>query len=109
MSRSYKRHPVVKDNAGGSKFAKRRNNKMVRKVPIDEELPTRARKFFTKPFVDQYDIHDFVCRWDWDAALAWFLRICKEGHPQWYFSRGERKIETVEDFYNWWVQHYLGK
>ena len=59
MSRSYKRHPVVKDNAGGSKFAKRRNNKMVRKVPIDEELPTRARKFFTKPFVDQYDIHDF--------------------------------------------------
>ena len=110
MSRSYKKHPVNKDNQrGGARFAKRQNNKMARRVPIDEELPTRARRFFTKAFVDQYDVHDFISRWDWEYALAWFEEISQKEDYQYYFGRNTRPIKTVEDFHDWWVQKHLGK
>ena len=110
MSRSYKKHPVTKDNQrGGARFGKRRSIHRLRRIPIDVELPTRQRKFFTKYFSDMYEIHDFICRWDWEDALAWFERISKEKNFHWFFRRGEREINTVEEFHDWWVQHYLGK
>ena len=110
MSRSYKKHPVTKDNQrGGARFGKRRSVHRLRRVPIDVELPTRQRKFFTKYFSDMYEIHDFISYWSWEEALEWFEKICAEDALNIFFGRDRKQIRTVEEFHDWWVKTQLGK
>jgi len=114
MSRSYKKEPVTKDNQrGGARYGKRRSAHRLRRVSIDTELPTRERKFFTKYFGDMYEIHDFICRWTWEEALAWFESLSEE-RQDWILGRGKigshyPRGRVYENFYDYWKKTQLGK
>lgn len=54
MSRSYKKTPIVKDNAGGRKHAKRQANKKVRRTKC-----LSSGKQYRKVY-NTWDIYDYV-------------------------------------------------
>ena len=88
MSRSFKKHPIYKDDnfvKSGKKFAKRR----VRRLDL-EELPMKGNAY--KKYYPQYDIHDWIEYWDWREACEWY-----HNHPEQY-----AEYETEEEFYQYW-------
>jgi hypothetical protein len=98
MSRSRKHTPIVKDNSRGSKNAKKRANKKVRRTKI-KNLPLKGSGY--KKLFCQYDIHDFVSYWNWQEALNY-----------WQTTKNEwirRKYPTEEKFYIHWYKEMLSK
>ena len=93
MSRSYRKHPILKDNGNSAKSMKRYANKKVRHLDL-EELPKKGRLF--RRFFPQYDIHDWICYWPWsEAKKSW------ETQPDsWY----RRTYPTLEEFFIYWVK-----
>lgn len=90
MSRSYKKQPYNCDGnsaRSGKKFA----NKKVRQLDI-EALPPKGNAY--KKVYEQYDIRDWIYRWTWEEALAWYRK-----HPEQY-----SKYPTEKDFYRYWYK-----
>jgi hypothetical protein len=60
MSRSYKKHPVIKDTSGSSyrKFAKNYSNRIIRKTE-DVANGKSYRKIY-----ETYNINDWIFHWD---------------------------------------------
>jgi hypothetical protein len=85
MSRSYKKHPFVKDPA--NKFMKRYANKKVRRTP---NIPNG--KAYKKVF-ESWDISDW--RWWWDKQDAIFDYY---DDNLWYKS----EYETLEEYLIYW-------
>ena len=85
MSRSYKKHPFVKDPA--NKFMKRYANKKVRRTP---NIPNG--KAYKKVF-ESWDISDW--RWWWDKQTAIFDYY---DDNLWYKS----EYETLEEYLIYW-------
>ena len=67
MSRSYKKHPYVKDGGPtGVRFAKREANKKVRRTA---NIPNgKSYRRVSEP----WDIHDYVNYWPWADAKEWY-------------------------------------
>jgi len=94
MSRSYKKTPIIKDNRGGRKVAKRTANKKVRNAKRVSN-GKQYRKYF-----NTYDIYDYVYYESltnrlkyWDAENEWL----KKYYP------------TKEDFIHHWRKYYYMK
>ncbi len=99
MSRSRKHVPISKDNSRGSKNAKKRANRKVRRTKI-EDLPLKGSGY--KKLFCQYDIHDFVSYWSWEQALSWYNKI----EPNHFIKK---KYPTEEKFYIHWYQEMIAK
>lgn len=67
MSRSYKKTPIIKDNGGGKKFAKKIANKRIRtKLKQDIEIGN-GNEF--KKHSESWDIADYVSRYTEHEAI----------------------------------------
>lgn len=87
MSRSYKKTPIVKDNCGGRKFAKRQANKKVRNsmnVPDGKQY----RKFY-----NTWNLYDYVSY----CTLEDFMKI--KHLRRFYKSDEEMKQAWRRSFY----------
>lgn len=87
MSRSYKKHPIVKDPAG--KYMKRFANKKVRRT---KDIPNG--KAYRKVF-ETWDISDF--RWIWSREKAIYDYLTAEP-DSWI----RKKYETLEEYLKYW-------
>jgi len=96
MSRSYKKNPVVKDKPKGSKKAKQLANRRFRRNFSEEYIKNYKR------YIDTWEIHDSVDRWDWKYARAGY----ESGQlSKWWYE----KCPTLEEFRKWWRKEMLGK
>jgi hypothetical protein len=69
MSRSYKKHPIIKDGGRSSKKSKRLANKKVRRNV--DKLPPKGKAY--KKIYDSWDINDYVSYWtEKDAIECWY-------------------------------------
>jgi len=98
MSRSRKHTPIVKDNSRCSKKAKRAANRKVRRSNIDD-LPQKGCGY--KKYYCQYDIHDFISYWTWEAALTWY-RTTSDSYIK-------KKFPTEKEFYVHWYKDMIAK
>ena len=106
ISRSFKRHPVSKDNQrGGAQYAKRRSAHRSRNLPVeseDGETLMSSRSAFKKIFRDQYDIHDYVYRWSKEQAIAEYEEMMRSPNPEEYQYYWAKNFTTLESFLNYW-------
>ena len=93
MSRSYRKHPILKDNGKSAKAMKKCANRKVRRTDFDD-LPQKGSKF--KRYFPQYDIHDYVCYWSWKEAK----RQWETSSISWYKDR----FPTLKEFFAYWVK-----
>jgi hypothetical protein len=98
MSRSRKHIPIVKDNSRGSKSAKKRANRKVRRTKM-EDLPLKGSGY--KKLFCQYDIHDWISYWSWQEALNYWQTTKNE----WI----KKKYPTKEKFYIHWYKEMIAK
>ena len=106
MSRSYKKHPVVKDSTD-TKFAKRNSASRSRNLIVeskDGEVLMSSPSAYKKIFRDQYDIHDYVDYWSKEEAIAWYYKAKAEDYPS------VKKYKAVDDFFSrYWEYHFIRK
>ena len=63
MSRSYKKHPIVKDHTSG-KWGKQQGNKAVRR---DKEFSSSGKDY--KKIYNSWDIHDYISYYTKEEAI----------------------------------------
>lgn len=103
MSRSYKRHPIVKDNRYSAHHAKQlAARRFRRKFRDDESEIPRNRSIYKKINRDSWDIHDYISRWSEEQAIADY----EQEKPNGYWHK---RFETLEDFLSWYHKEMLGK
>lgn len=96
MSRSYKKNPRNKDNAGGKKWQKRVANKKVRRY---DDIIQNGKAY--RKITDPWDICDFNYR----VSYADYLN-------DYFYDPVMRRIkgfETEEDCYRQWFRYYKRK
>lgn len=78
MSRSYKKTPIVKDNKGGRKAAKKEAN---RKVRQSKDVPNgkQYRKFY-----NPWDIYDYVMYCDSYKEMSSYRKDEEKAKKLWY-------------------------
>ena len=97
MSRSFKKHPYVKDGGPeGRKFAKKLANKKVRRSANIGNGKAYRRVF------EPYDIHDWTSYWPWPEAKDWYEKNKEDIY--WL-----RKFPTLKSFYRHWKTSTIGK
>lgn len=71
MSRSYKRHPVAKDNDvhNEDKVIANRKYRRTNKNVSEDEVGYKNMDY--KKTYPKYDIHDFISRWPEEDARRW--------------------------------------
>ena len=102
MNRSYKKTPIVKDNAGG-KIGKRFANKKVRR--LKNELLKRGEY---KKIYESWNINDYISYYTLEDAIADWLEEEKDYVPKKYAWR-HKKYKTLENWINAWKKRILGK
>lgn len=107
MSKSYKKTPIVKDNQGGRKKAKREANKKVRNLNWKYRLCDGSGY---KKMYERWDIYDYELRYTEKSFLKERESDLKE-----YINTGERTEKDIENFkkglmsYNYWRNTYKNK
>ena len=96
MSRSYRKVPVSTDHKSVKETRSIANRKFRRKS-LTEEVPKKSN--IHKKYFEQYEIHDYVLRWNWEEAL-------KDWEENEYLKK---QYKTVKEFYRYWYKTMLGK
>lgn len=91
MSRSYKKSPVYTDSSPGT--TKEKKKVANRKVRHAEDIPNGGAY---KKVHESWDIHDYVNRWTWEEAKAFWESGENEYLTQHY--------PTEKDFYRYWLK-----
>ncbi len=95
MSRSYKKHPFIKDGGRSSKKDKQLANRAVRRG--NKDLSKKGKGY--KRIYCSYDINDYISRWPW-----------KEAKKEWETNSWWRNYFLSEkEFYNYWAKCYKRK
>ena len=106
MSRSYKNSPVIKDNRKGSKWSKKRANRMFRRSCSVLELCS-GKSAIHRKYSETWNIHDCVSRRTREEAEAEWEReelfikngMSAENHNIWH-----RRFTSRERFLNYWAK-----
>lgn len=102
MSKSYKKHPVIKDNGGSKKVSKNLANRRLRarnKKGVEIGDGGSYKKHY-----EQWDIADYTCRWSKEDAIAFYNDPNVIG-GNW----ARERFDTLEDFLAYWKKEMLGK
>jgi len=106
MSRSYKKHPIIKDGGKSKKIGKKYANRKVRRA---KDLVDGC---MYKNVFCRYDICDVIIRWTYKEHLADVLAEYKQ------YRMGTLKYGCIvrtnplweeTSTYAWWRKTYLGK
>lgn len=104
MSRSIKKHPIIKDNRKYSKWCKKRANRTFRRGTAGTELCS-GKSAFHRKYTEKWDIHDYVSRWtkkeaeaDWEQEEMYM----KNGISSSRYTRWHKTFGTKERFLNYW-------
>lgn len=108
MGKSYKKHPVIKDNVRTAKQLKRQANKMVRRYKHEIADGKAYRKIY-----NPWDIHDIVfytTYGDVQEYLGFMQSLLREG----YFSKEVATLRYYQNLeennsYDTWRKKYLRK
>lgn len=108
MGKSYKKHPVIKDNKRTAKLLKREANKKVRRYKHGIADGKSYRKIY-----NPWDIHDVVFYTTFEDVqryLGFTQSLVREG----YFSEDVLNLKYFKDLeennsYSTWRKTYLGK
>lgn len=104
MSRSVKKHPVVKDGDSGV-FGKKLANKKVRRT---EDVPMKGKGY--RKIFESWDIHDYVNRWTKEEAIEMWIDEEKDRYFHNYEGYFHRRFNNNFDRYlGWWQRETLGK
>ena len=100
MSRSYKKHPIIKYAPQSGKYGKREANQKVRRDSKNnpEEAPLKGKSY--KKQYSTWEIHDVVTRWTLREAIdAWY----EEEAPH-YRGTGWRhdRYKTLKNWIKYW-------
>ena len=90
MSRSYKKNKILKA-CGDTKY-KKIFNRRIRRAHLTDNIDDGGAY---KKLNDSYDIHDYICKVDWEDFKTW--KWAQES----FQSEGEAKA--------FWKSHYNGK
>ena len=102
MSRSYKKHPISKDNTKSSHECKKKASRRWRRAP--ESVKTKSK---WNKHTNSWDIHDYIYRYTrQDAIKAWYdEETDHEMHPYLH-----KKYGTLENYLNRnWKKYYVRK
>lgn len=92
MSRSYKKHPFVKDSSGRrNKEKKRMAASRIRNIPIDSEdneVLSHSPSAFRKINHDTWDICDYCWYWSKEQVIK------------------DYENDTESSRINWWLEHH---
>lgn len=110
MSRSYKKHPICKDNNKSKSVGKSIANDAVRtyikkKMNGDDDFTMPANKKYVKLYC-QWEIADYVSRYSREQCIRDYYN-CKNSQRKW-----ERKLvenKTLEEWLNDWKKYYKRK
>ena len=93
MSRSYRKHPVIADNAKYASFGKKQARRRVRNLDI-EELPLKGNA--EKKVYESWNIHDFKSYWSWENALKQYRE-----DPD-YYARYHHCYNEDDWYWHWY-------
>ena len=107
MSRSYKKHPISKDNQrGGAKIGKRFAAHRIRNLSLEEaEVIMGKSNRYKYVNQDTYDIHDYISHWTEEEAREYYRRMVDGTghHRSWQTAYREKFLEeypTEDDYIN---------
>ncbi len=107
MSRSYKKHPIAKDNNVGASRAKTHANRVFRRCISNRELHTGKSAFYRR-YSESWNIHDYICRWTKaEAEAEWEQEelLLKNGmNKAGYRINWHHKFKTKERYMNYWAK-----
>lgn len=92
MSRSYRKHPVVKDNGKSKKQDKTLANRIVRRKLKDPEYDLADGKSYKKEY-ESWNIADYITRWTKEEAI-------KEYDENFYIDK--ERFPTLDSWINFW-------
>ncbi len=93
MSRSRKKHTILKDGGRSSKSDKQIANKIFRsKIKDLDYLP---QKSLYKRFYEQYDINDWIHYWPLEEAIKDYETAEEDSYIK-------KHYKTLEDFIKYW-------
>ena len=95
MSRSFKKHPIVKDNGKGAKDSKKKANQIVRRKYKNIDFPLKGN-YYRKLF-PQYDIHDWVIYHSLQQAINEWESEEEDGWIHSYYK-------TLEEYLKHWFK-----
>ena len=98
MSRSRKKHPILKDGGKSSKSQKKMANRAVRNYK--EEIPSGSAY---KKVYPSYDINDYVSYWSKEDAIHDYYKYRNEEYGIF------RKFKTLKSVLNWWEKTMIKK
>lgn len=99
MSRSYKKHPIVKDHSSG-KWGKKQSNRAVRNK---EEAYKRSNY---KKVYPSWDIHDYISYYSKEMAIEdWYVEEARPKESQFLHN----KYGTLEKWLIAWEKTMLKK
>lgn len=107
MSRSYRRHPVLKDWGHSHKELKRDINRMARRA--SEDLPPKGNHVHHSALARLYGgdyMFESVCRMTKaDAVRVWHEEECAHRH----FTPLHDRFATLDRWLAHWKRHYVCK
>lgn len=95
MSRSYRKHPIKKDNGHSKKEMRTLANRTVRRRLNNPDYTIANGKAYRKEF-ESWNIADYITRWTKEEAIAEYEESCAE-YP-WF----KEEWPTLESFINFW-------
>lgn len=102
MSRSFKKHPFIKDNGKGAKNSKRKANQIVRRKSKYDNVDFPSKGNYYRRLFPQYDIHDWVTHISLREAIDDWEQ---EGEEGWRHYR----FKTFENYLNHWYKIFKRK
>lgn len=104
MSRSYKKHPIVKDNGKGKKKSKRFANHTVRR---DKDTPLKGGNY--KKMSESWEIADFVTRYSIEDAIDDWYDEEMEHYAFPFKGWRHKKFKTLEKWIYYWKKNTINK
>lgn len=110
MSRSYKKHPITKDNAKWSKWAKNQANRHFRRNKNQVMLSGKSMQH--RKYYSSYDIHDYISLWTKEEAEAEWAReeyLIAHGVTDGSKIRYHLQFKTKRHYMRMWEKYTIRK